>query len=170
MSYNPHCLIHLVDDALTFGQLNRVSAFPFENYLGALKPVTRKPGAKLQPIIKRTIELERNQIFCPLSSTIEAHKFKDHYPKGPRLGHIEGKPYKRLFTSGNKFSIRRPNNCVILDDGNIFKIQNIIKSFSGETILLGSCFSKIENLYDLDVPRCEQFESGIFLLHRWMFS
>ena len=161
-SYNPHGLIHLADDALQFGQLNRVSVFPFENYLGSLKRVIRKPGAKLEQIIKRTIELQRNQISCPLSSTVEAQKFKDDYPKGHRLGHIKGKPYKRLFASGNKFSICRPNNCVILDDGNIFKIKNIVKSFSGETILLGSCFSKIENLYDLDVPRCEQFESGIF--------
>ncbi|KAF9742723.1 hypothetical protein NGRA_3609, partial [Nosema granulosis] len=36
VSYNVHSLIHLPDDYMKFGNLNSVSCFIFENYLGAI--------------------------------------------------------------------------------------------------------------------------------------
>ena len=37
VSYNVHSVIHLLDDFIRFGNLERVSTFPFENHLGLLK-------------------------------------------------------------------------------------------------------------------------------------
>ena len=36
ISYNVHTLIHLPEDYITYGNLELVSCFPFENYLGAV--------------------------------------------------------------------------------------------------------------------------------------
>ena len=37
VSYNKHCLIHVVDDFIMFGSLDTVNSFPFESFLGRLK-------------------------------------------------------------------------------------------------------------------------------------
>ena len=43
--YNVHSLTHLADDADTYGYLNSVSCFPFENHLQELKKMVRRPKA-----------------------------------------------------------------------------------------------------------------------------
>ena len=35
--YNIHCLLHLANETRLFGPLDRISAFPFENFMQALK-------------------------------------------------------------------------------------------------------------------------------------
>ena len=50
MVYNVHCLCHLADDVRRFGPLDRVSAFPFENFVGHLKRKVRKSQHILQQI------------------------------------------------------------------------------------------------------------------------
>ena len=46
--YNVHCLSHLPYDIHRFGVLDRISAFPFENYLQSVK--------KLEQVIRRVSE------------------------------------------------------------------------------------------------------------------
>jgi hypothetical protein len=41
--YNVHGLVHLSADAAKFGNLDHVSSFPFEDFLGKLKRMVRKP-------------------------------------------------------------------------------------------------------------------------------
>lgn len=53
LSHNVHGLIHLCDDYTRFGPLDNVSAFTFENYMGSLKKMLRKPDKPIQQIIKR---------------------------------------------------------------------------------------------------------------------
>ena len=36
ISFNVHCLIHLSDDVMRFGPLDKFSSFPFENFLQQL--------------------------------------------------------------------------------------------------------------------------------------
>jgi hypothetical protein len=47
MVYNMHCLIHLAADVKKLGCLDDFSAFPFENKLGQLKKLVRKPSQPL---------------------------------------------------------------------------------------------------------------------------
>ena len=42
--YNVHNLLHIVNDYALFGPLDHVSCFPFENFLGKLKKMLRKPS------------------------------------------------------------------------------------------------------------------------------
>jgi hypothetical protein len=56
MVYNMHCLIHLAADVKKLGCLDDFSAFPFENKLGQLKKLVRKPSQPLQQIVRRIDE------------------------------------------------------------------------------------------------------------------
>ena len=54
--HNVHGLVHLSNDAAKYGCLDNVSSFPFENFLGRLKLIVRKPSFALQQIIRRLSE------------------------------------------------------------------------------------------------------------------
>ena len=61
MVYNVHSLYHLTDDALKFGPLDRISAFPFENSMQYLLKMLRgKNNYHLQQVVNRIYE--RNSI------------------------------------------------------------------------------------------------------------
>ncbi|XP_065650129.1 uncharacterized protein LOC136078356 [Hydra vulgaris] len=54
--YNVHTLIHLVQDCRIYGALDNVSAFPFENKLGIIKKLIRKPHNPIAQVINRCEE------------------------------------------------------------------------------------------------------------------
>lgn len=49
--------MHLCDDYNEFGPLDHCSAFPFENYMGCLNKMLRKPHKPLEQIIRRYSEV-----------------------------------------------------------------------------------------------------------------
>ncbi|KAJ8021233.1 hypothetical protein HOLleu_38372 [Holothuria leucospilota] len=51
MVYNVHGLCHLASDVTVFGNLDSFSAFAFENFLGRLKKMLRKPNNTLPQVI-----------------------------------------------------------------------------------------------------------------------
>jgi hypothetical protein len=59
--YNIHSLVHLTDDAVKFGSLNNINAFPFENFMQVLKRMLREKNRELPQIIRRVSE--RQQLF-----------------------------------------------------------------------------------------------------------
>lgn len=56
ISYNVHGLVHLRDDVKSFGHLDRVSSFPYENYLGKIKKLLKKTHSPLQQVVRRLSE------------------------------------------------------------------------------------------------------------------
>jgi hypothetical protein len=56
--FNVHSLIHLADDAERFGSLDKISAFPYENYMQTLKKMLRGKSNHLSQVIRRVIEKE----------------------------------------------------------------------------------------------------------------
>ena len=50
--YNVHGLIHLANDVKRYGPLDSYLAFPFENFLGHLKLLVRKPQFPLQQVVR----------------------------------------------------------------------------------------------------------------------
>lgn len=55
--FNVHSLLHLADDGITFGNLENVSAFYFENYLQKLKRLVRGKRLHLEQIVRRVNEI-----------------------------------------------------------------------------------------------------------------
>jgi len=58
VSYNIHGLLHLCDDVKRFGDINKWSAFPFENYLKFIKGLMRTGVKVAQQIARRLAEIE----------------------------------------------------------------------------------------------------------------
>ena len=57
ITYNVHQLTHLAAEYKSFGPLDNIAGFPYENYLGHLKSLLRKPHLPLQQIVKRLSEI-----------------------------------------------------------------------------------------------------------------
>ena len=50
--YNVHDLVHLSQDVELHGNLDNNSCFPFENFLGQIKKLLRKPNSPLQQVVR----------------------------------------------------------------------------------------------------------------------
>lgn len=61
VSYNVHCLIHIVDDVKRLGVLDSFSSFPYENCLGNLKRKIRSSNSPLAQVSRRISE---GYVFC----------------------------------------------------------------------------------------------------------
>ena len=59
--YNMHNIWHIVDDAKMYGCLDNVSCFPYENALGQLKQLVRKPQHPIAQIVRRLHEQGQQQ-------------------------------------------------------------------------------------------------------------
>ena len=69
--YNVHSLIHLTEDARRFGVWDNVSSFKYENYLGQLNKLVRRPQSPCTQIVKHLHEgqcLLNRQRIAPLSA------------------------------------------------------------------------------------------------------
>ena len=116
--FNVHSLIHLVEDVKSFGCLDNFSAFPFENFLGSLKKMIRKPELPLQQIINRYEETSRSSqdIFqneCDTSKNLEIKKTSYNGPLP--YGFIsENVVHFKKFHHSNGFllTIHDGDNCV----------------------------------------------------------
>ena len=124
LSYNVHSLIHLPDDYERFGNLENISAYPFENFLGNdIKGCLRAGYKPLSQIAKHVNKINKN-VDDPVA--IE-------YPIGKILINCEHEKeyYKKLSMKNTMLSIGRSpgrDNCILLVDRNIAIIQTIAKN------------------------------------------
>lgn len=101
ITYNVHSVIHLPDDYIRFGNIESVSAFPFESHLGFIKRYLRSPNRPLAQVRNRIHE----QI--PL--------IKTNRPTGERSG-IRLSRFDR--STEKYYKICLPNNCSLSSDRN----------------------------------------------------
>ena len=87
--YNVHGLVHLAEDARRFGCLDNISAFPFDNFLGKLKRMVRKPSFPLQQIIRRLHETSEHH-----RGDKDSHKFPPYLKKKHNMGPVPQKHQK----------------------------------------------------------------------------
>ena len=135
---NAHSLIHLPDVAMRFGHLDRVSAFPFENKLGMMKNMFRKRGDLLAQNVNRTTEIPMTH-YEPDTVDPDAPPFLDGKQfNGPMLPGVDDNQYKKLYYSGWKITVKKPDNCVILKKTDVVIVKNIVLKDNGEITLFGS--------------------------------
>lgn len=94
--YNVHCLVHLAQDVMRYGSLDNVSAFPFENYLGHLKTLVRKPHNPVAQIVRRLAE-QGSVGVANQSTTGELYK-KVHCDGPIPLHYVACTQYKKCVT------------------------------------------------------------------------
>ena len=123
ISYNVHSLEHICDDYSRYGNLNRISAFPFESFLGThIKGAVRSGYKPLNQVAEHISSVNINFCSEPKEATISLkNKFISN----------EGKAcFKCIsfsFTSlkAEKFS---QNDCyILLKNGQCGVIENIYK-------------------------------------------
>lgn len=120
ITYNVHGLVHLCEESRRYGNLDNISAFPFENFLGQMKRLVRKPSFPLQQIDRRMSEKRpREQI----SKTFPLLK-GDHYV-GAAV------KYKSVAVKAFEIKISTGDNCVSLKCGQIAVVEEITKKNDG---------------------------------------
>jgi hypothetical protein len=121
--YSIHSLIHLHDDAKKFGMLDSCSAFKYENYLGCLKKLVRRPQAPCAQVVRRI--LERNgQIGRQSQSKLG---FSKPHMEGPiTIGLKHCSQYKQYSGTHCFISTSKSDNCFEIS-GKVGLVRNIVK-------------------------------------------
>ena len=116
--YNVHGLVHLADDSKKFGLIDDFSSFPYENYLGRLKRLVRKPTHVIEQIILRLTERTqtsalRMEVESKNSHNIGLPSLKRKHFCGPvPRGIASCEQFQEISLADFMLSIKRPNNCV----------------------------------------------------------
>lgn len=132
--YNVHNLVHIAADVERLGCLDKFSAFPFENKLGELKKMVRKPQQPIQQVLKR---LDERQSYHTEVSCSIVEQLKCEHSRGPVLPGYSGcKQYKQLKTDKWTVSLTVGNNCVITKDDIPVLVKNIVRTKNSVTILI----------------------------------
>lgn len=149
--YNVHCLIHLAGDVKNLGTLDNFSAFPFENKLGQLKKMIRKPQFPIQQIVYRLAE--RDQVKSRNSEQANAPPTVKHeHSSGPMLAQYRScRQYRLLETKKYVISLAVGNNCILATDGCPTLVENILDD-NGTVVLICRYFVRAENAFSYPLP------------------
>lgn len=153
--YNTHALIHLADDAKTFGNLDTVSCFPFENHLQKLKRMLRKSNKPLQQVVRRvyekTSEVTSTSIKEPIYMFIGKSCPLQHSEENNNIVRKYSNPciYKKLHFVENHFIIsnKHGDNIVMLKCGQIIQCFGFFRH-NKNIMLLGRKCQKINSFSD----------------------
>ncbi|XP_031781628.1 uncharacterized protein LOC116416659 [Nasonia vitripennis] len=131
LSFNTHSLLHLSDDARSFGHLDSFSAFPYENNMTFCRKLCRKPNQHLQQISNRIhescctaskpyvdpnhLQFVRNHVNGPTPSSVIVNNNDEN-----------GKQYQKVITGDIHLSTSQQDSTVMLKNGSIGVIKNII--------------------------------------------
>ena len=144
--YNVHNLLHLAQDARRYGALDKISSFPFENYLGRLKKMARKPSQHVSQIVRRIVEREHaHQSTVWMSNPSKPHR-KPH-TSGPLPAKFANCcQYKQFVKPGCFISCTGKDNCFSLD-GKTILIRNILTTPTEETLVVYEDFERSESVF-----------------------
>jgi len=142
--YNVHCLIHLAGDVRNLGILDDFSSFPFENKLGQLKKLIRKPQFPIQQIVYRLAE--RQHVSC--REVIGHPVVKNEHNTGPLLAAYRNyRQYRCVHTEKFTISLSVGNNCIVVTDGSAALVRNILDD-NGTIVLLCQHFATTSDAFD----------------------
>lgn len=144
MAYNVHNLIHLPDDVCKYGSIDKFSAFPFENYLGTLKKLLRKPNCILSQIVNRIYEKKS----CSSKKDVKFPFVKKNHSDGPLLNDDSCMQFKALYLERFCVQLNVSNDCIMVNN-EVCKVSNIVQyDTSPDFFVFYHSFSIYEDLYD----------------------
>ena len=142
ISYNVHGLVHLSTEAKQFGVLDNVAAFPFENFLGKLKKLLRKPNFPLQQVVSY-LQLPKFQYNSPSSGGV-----KRLHTEGPITSDISiVEQYRELHLDTFCIKLSHADCHVQLRNGDIVVVKNIITRENGYVEILYKKFNVAEDIF-----------------------
>ena len=142
--YNVHNLIHLADEVLRFGPLDVFSCAPFENQIGILTRLVRPTNRALSQLAKRIMERRNHNFTKPIN---HPNGMFHQHNNGPTPIRFSGRQFSKLYYKKMRLTVQRPNNCVILHNGDVFEISNFLQTNNGEQMMYGRVLSPIRSLF-----------------------
>ncbi|KAF4520588.1 hypothetical protein B566_EDAN005999 [Ephemera danica] len=148
LSYNVHNLIHICDDLEKLDTtLENTSAFKYENKLQSIKKSLRKHEHPLQQIVRR---IEENK---HVSKLLKKSKSPTNNIQVVKSGSIKNVPtnfslpsFSSIKIKNYKISCTSPNNCVVLNSGEIVQI-NFLGTMNDTITMLGRKFETVQDFY-----------------------
>ncbi len=124
MSYNVHGLLHIAKECLMYGNLDNVSAFPFESFLCRLKRPIKKSSSVIEQIVNRC-SYDRI-LSCDDSDQVSNFKLLHEHWNGPSPNEYRHyQQYKACEIDYNRYSTNRRDCCVKVGD-HVCEIVNIL--------------------------------------------
>lgn len=154
MVHNIHNLLHLCDDVRKFGPLDNFSNFPFENYLGQLKKLLRKPSDVLPQIVRRLSESQNfsyKTLNCNNQQSLNTleYKFTKIKQKEIMTQDCVGPQYEELTFPLYKLTLSENNRCCKLKCDTIIEIFSFSYQFqSKKPIAIGKKYLNVTNFYN----------------------
>lgn len=140
--YNIHSIVHLAAEVRNHGHLDNISSFPFENYLGVIKRLIRKPSQPLHQLVRRISEQSSNYM-CKDSSC----SLKKRHSNGPLPVQYSGASQFRQLLKGNMvISLESNDNCFLIDE-RIACIENILQ-FKSDIVLVYRRFCSEQPVFE----------------------
>ena len=147
--YNVHCLTHLAEDAKKYGALDNISAFPYENFLGKIKKMVRKPQNPLSQIVRRIGEKQRrdeNKMLSRNGSSDQLVHKKPHLAGPLPKDYSTCIQYKECHGKDIFIACSEGDNCFEVN-GTIVVVENILQSSQGETYFIIEEFDRTESFF-----------------------
>ena len=152
---NVHGLLHIACDANSLGPLDTFSAFKFENKLGKLKALLRKPNQPLQQVHRRLQEINKRPNLKSKKENIPEKRTASHELLLP--------PYFKMITVKDfHLKCSSGDNVVTTTSGAILKIISIGTQDS-QVAFVAREFKCKEDFY---VSPCPSSSLGIFLVSK----
>lgn len=154
--YNIHGLVHLASDVKVHGPLDSISGFPYENYLGELKRLVRKPHNPLAQIIRRLSEHEERNCY----STDEISLMCPH-KNGPVPQTLTEAvhQFRQLIVDGVMLRISSKDDCIAIR-GKVISVKNII-AYGGKEYVMFQEYREKEALYTYPL---DSRNMGVFIV------
>ena len=152
--YNVHNLVHLADEVKRLGCLEDFSCFVFENKLGQLKKLIRKPQYPLQQILRRLSEchsFDTNIAATSASNSVDTQVKSEHWSGPVTPGFLNARQFKRVKTNKYDFDLSAGNNCIMLHGGVPARIKNILK-IANDVSLICANFEFVSDAFTYPLP------------------
>lgn len=142
LALNMHSLIHLADDAKYFKiPISDLTAFPFESFLGRIKKLFRSDKQPLAQVSRRLHEIS----LASFKPSFKPKLKRNFEVLKSRQGNDNKLHISKIRFRGVIMSTKKPDNSILLNDGEIIQIQEIIcrdSTHSKNVELIGSILKK----------------------------
>ncbi|CAH0554787.1 unnamed protein product [Brassicogethes aeneus] len=149
MSYNIHCLLHIVDDVRGLGPIDSYSAFCYENSMPNFRDLaTHRPYLALQQYYKRIKEKDQGEQPFHVENQIVTSKKRVAGPLPINILPAMCEQFEKVSIGSIILSTSRRDSCCILRNSEICVIRNIIR-VENDIMLIVTKFQQLSSLYEV---------------------
>lgn len=139
--------IHLAQDGYRrYGALDNISCFPFENFLGKIKKMVRRPQNPVSQTVRRIGE---NQKHDESRASVPFKSHKKLHLSGPLPQEFATYlQYKQYHGKESFISCSQGDNCFEVS-GRVALVRNVLLSLSGDTHVVCEFLKKMESFFQI---------------------